>query len=70
MAKFCIILNQKFQNFVNNLAIKFNAKLVFNLFKIKNCFSYEDFIPNNLKSFFVYKVTYTVCSSRDIGKIC
>ena len=35
----------------------FNIKLVFNSFKIKNYFSYEDPIPNDLKSFLVYKFT-------------
>ena len=33
----------------------FNIKLVFNLFKIKNYFSYKDRIPNDLKSFLEYK---------------
>ena len=36
----------------------FNIKLVFNSFKVKNCFSYNDPIPNNLKSFLVYKFTF------------
>ena len=35
----------------------FNIKLVFNSFKIKNYFSYKDPIPNDLKSFLVYKFT-------------
>ena len=35
----------------------FNIKLVFNSFKIKNCFSYKDPIPDDLKSFLVYKFT-------------
>ena len=35
----------------------FNIKLVFNSFKIKNYFSYEDPIPDDLKSFLVYKCT-------------
>ena len=33
----------------------FNIKLVFNSFKIKNHFSYKDPIPDDLKSFLVYK---------------
>ena len=44
----------------------FNINLVFNSFKIKNYFSYNDPIPNNLKSFLVYKFT---CASY-IGKTC
>ena len=35
----------------------FNMKLVFNSFKIKNYFAYKDPIPNDLKSFLVYKFT-------------
>ena len=48
----------------------FNIKLVFNSFKIKNYFSYKDPIPNNLKSFLVYKFTSASCSSSYIGKTC
>ena len=33
----------------------FYIKLVFNSFKIKNYFAYKDPIPNDLKSFLVYK---------------
>ena len=33
----------------------FKIKLVFNSFKIKNYFSYKDSIPDDLKSFLVYK---------------
>ena len=44
----------------------FNIKLVFNSFKIKNYFSYKDRIPDDLKSFLVYKFT---CTSY-IGEIC
>ena len=43
----------------------FNIKLVFNSFKIKNYFAYKDPIPNDLKSFLVYKLT---CASY-IGEI-
>ena len=48
----------------------FNIKLVFNSFKIKNYFSYKDPIPNDLKSFLVYKFTCASCSSSYIGKTC
>ena len=51
----------------------FNIKLVFNSFKIKNYFSYKDPIPNDLKSFLVYKFTSascTSCSSSYIGETC
>ena len=41
----------------------FNIKLVFNSFKIKNYFSYND-----LKSFLVYKFTCASCSSSYIGE--
>ena len=34
----------------------FNTKLVFNSFKIKNYFAYEDPIPNDSKSFLVYSI--------------
>ena len=47
----------------------FNIKVVFNSFKILNYFSYKDPIPNNLKSFLVYKFTYASCSSSYIGKL-
>ena len=47
----------------------FSIKLVFNSFKIKNYFSYKDPIPNDLKSFLVYKFTYASCSSSYIGKL-
>ena len=40
----------------------FNIKLVFNSLKTKNYFSYRDPIPNNLKSFLVYKFTCACCS--------
>ena len=47
-----------------------NIKLVFTSFKIKNYFSYKDPIPNDLKSFLVYKFTCASCSSSYIGKTC
>ena len=39
----------------------FKIKLVFSSFKIKNCFSYKNPIPNDLKSFLVYKFTCASC---------
>ena len=46
----------------------FNIKLVFTSFKIRNYFSYKDPIPDDLKSFLVYKFTYASCSSSYIGE--
>ena len=46
----------------------FNIKLVFNSFKIKNYFAYKDPIPNDLKSFLVYKLTCASCSSSYNGE--
>ena len=43
-----------------------NIKLVLNSFKVKNYFTYKDPIPNDLKSFLVYKFTYASCSSSYI----
>ena len=48
----------------------FKIKLVFNSFEIKNYFSYKDPIPDDLKSFPVYKFTCASCSSSYIGKTC
>ena len=48
----------------------FIIKLVFNSFKIKNCFSYKDPIPDDFKSFLVYKGTCVSCSSSCIDKTC
>ena len=48
----------------------YNIKLVFNSFKIKNYFSYKDSIPDDFKSFLVYKFTCASCSSSYIGEIC
>ena len=45
-----------------------NIKLVFTSFKIKNYFSYKDPIPDDLKSFLVYKFTCASCSSSYIGE--
>ena len=47
-----------------------NIKLVFSSFKIKNHFSYKDSIPNDLKSFLVYKYTCASCSSSYICETC
>ena len=47
-----------------------NIKLVFTSFKIKNYFSYKDPIPNDLKSFLVYKFTCASCSFSYIGETC
>ena len=48
----------------------FSIKLVCNSLKIKNYFSYKDPIPDNLKSFLVYKFTCASCSSSHIDEIC
>ena len=48
----------------------FNINLVFISFKIKNYFSNKDPIPNDLKSFLVYKFTCASCSSSYIGETC
>ena len=48
----------------------FNIRLVFNSFKIKNCFPYKDPITNDLKYFLVYKFTCASCSSSYIGETC
>ena len=48
----------------------FNIKLVCNSFKIKNYFSNKDPIPDDLKSFLVYKFTCARCSSSYIGETC
>ena len=44
--------------------------LVFNSFKIKNYFSNKDPIPNDFKSFLVYKFTCASCSSSYIDETC
>ena len=46
----------------------FNIKLVFNSFKIKNYFSNNDPIPDDLKSFLVHKFTCASCSFSCIGE--
>ena len=47
-----------------------NITLVFTSFKIKGYFSYEDPIPDNLKSFLLYRFTCASCSSSYIGETC
>ena len=48
----------------------FTIKQVFTSFKIKNYVSYKGPIPDDLKSFLVYKCTCAICSSIYIGKSC
>ena len=48
----------------------FNIKLVFNSFKVKSYFSYEDPTPNDLESSLVYRFTYASGSSSYIGETC
>ena len=48
----------------------FNIKLIFNSFKIKNYCSYKDPIPNDFKSFLIYKFICASCSSSYFGEIC
>ena len=48
----------------------FKINLVFNSFKIENYFSYKDPIPDDLKSFLVYKFTCASCSSSYISETC
>ena len=45
----------------------FDIKLVFNSF---SCFSHKDPVPDDLKSFLVYKFTCASYSSRYIGETC
>ena len=49
---------------------KFNIKLVFISFKIKNYFSYKDPILDDLKSFLEYTFTCASCSYSCIGETC
>ena len=48
----------------------FNIKLVFNSLKVKNYFSYKEPIPNDLKSFVVYKFICASCSSSYFKETC
>ena len=64
-------IKNNFQNFAKEFCKEnVNIKLVFTSFKIKNYFSYKDPIPDDLKSFLLYKFTCTSCSSSYIGKTC
>ena len=47
-----------------------NIKLVFTSFKSKTYFWYKDPIPDDLKSFLVYKFTCVSCSCSYIGETC
>ena len=47
-----------------------DIKLVFNSFKTRSYFLYKDPIPDDLKSFLVYKFTCASCSSSYIGETC
>ena len=48
----------------------FHIMLVFNSFIIKNYFSYNDPIPNDLNSFLVCKITCAISSTCYIGETC
>ena len=48
----------------------FTIKLFFNSFKIEHCFSHEDSIPDDFKSFLVYKFTCASFSFSYIAKTC
>ena len=70
LTTFHTISKIKFRNFPKCFVKNFNMKLAFSSFKIKNCFLYEDPIPNGLKSFLAYKFTCARCSSGYIGETC
>ena len=66
-------LSDPIKNKLSKLCKEFcreNFKLVFNLFKIRNCFSYKDPIPNDWKSFLIYIFPGAGCSSYYIGETC
>ena len=70
-ATFHTISKINFRNLAKSFVKKiFNIKLVFSSFKTKNFFSYKDPIPNDLKSFLVYKFTCASCSSSYNGETC
>ena len=48
----------------------FDIKLINNSFKIKICFSYKTPIPDDLKSFLIYKFICDSSSSSYIGETC
>ena len=52
----------------------FNIMLVFNSFKTKNCFSYKDPIPDDLKSLLVYEfacatITHKIFEANSIFQV-
>ena len=47
-----------------------NIKVAFISFKVQNYFPYKDPIPDDLKSFLIYKFTCASCRSGYIGKTC
>ena len=72
------LLFKKFKKFKESCSLSktgycqknFSIKLVFNSFKVKTYFSYKDPVPNDLKSFQVYKFTCASCSFSYIGGTC
>ena len=57
-------LSHHIKNYLSKLCKEFckenfNIKLVLNSFKIENYFSYKHPVPDDLKSFLVYKFSYT-----------
>ena len=66
-ATFHTISKINFRNFAKSFVKKI---LTLSQFKIKNYFAYKDPIPNDLKSFLVYKFTCASCSSSYIGETC
>ena len=49
---------------------KIIIKSILNSFEIKSDFSYEDPIPDDFKSFLVYRFSCASCSSSFIGETC
>ena len=72
------LLFKKFKKFKESCSLSktgycqknFSIKLVFNSFKVKTYFSYKDPVPNDLKSFLVYKFTCASFSFSYIGETC
>ena len=65
------ILGINFWNFAKSFVKKiFNIKLVFTSFKTKKYFSYNDPIPDDLKSLLAFKFTCASFSSSYIGETC
>ena len=69
-ATFHTISKINFRNFAEFCKENFNINLVYNSLKLKNYSSYKDPIPDDLKSFLVYKFTCASCSSSYIGETC